>query len=178
MSVYSRDQFRDHVARETPKMSPSEGLAAAIESPTGQLPLFVQAKDLKSAAKVLEGDRELTDRLDTDPPELEETHGYDQWSRYQTDDEVWEHKLWRAGHSIYGDDEPLRSDIRDNGLQKPIRLAGGPAWARKKGTPFPEGTVLNGHHRLAVMAEDHPEAWMAPNWVQGPTAAGSRGEGD
>lgn len=151
-------------------------LKDAIESPTGQLPLFVQSKDLKDSVKVLEGDREITDRLPEDPPELDETHGYDQWSRYQTDDEVWDHKLWRASHSIYGDDKPLRSQIRDEGIQRPVRVAGDDAWARKKGTPFPPGTVLNGHHRLAVMAEDHPDSWMQVDWDHGPTAAGDSGD--
>lgn len=164
------------MARLSSQFDHVQQLKEAVESPTGQLPLFVQAQDLKGAAKVLEGDRQLTDRLPTDTPEMGQTLGYDERNRYQTDDEVWEHKLWEASHSIYGDDEPLRSDIRENGLQRPVRIAGGEAWARTNKTPFQPGTVLNGHHRLAVMSTDRPESWMQVDWDHGPTVGGSRGD--
>jgi hypothetical protein len=33
--------------------------------------------------------------------------------------------------------------------------------------------VLNGHHRLEVMATDRPDEWMQPDYDQGDTKAGS-----
>ena len=159
----------------------NEGLRAAVEAPAGQLPLFVQARDAKAVAKVLAGERGITARLDTDSPEVTESLGYDHKTRRQTDDEVWDQKLNEAG--IPGRYEKpgappsewssLREDIARNGLKEPVRMAGAPAWSAETGSEFPEGTVLDGYHRLAAIAEDQPDSWMQVHWDQGPTKTGA-----
>jgi hypothetical protein len=159
MPVYSRDQFKDHIAD---KSAPSGGLEAAIHDPAGQLPLFAQSREVLDAAEILPGEYDAVD------------------GRREHYDEFWERKLNEA--SIPGRYEKpgaapsegasLREDIGEQGVQKPVRMAGAPAWGKETGSPFDQGTVLDGYHRLAVMAEDHPDSWVPLHFEQGPTKTG------
>jgi hypothetical protein len=171
MPAYNKHQFQAHLdspeKQNVGSAADASDLRSAIDSPTGQLPLFAMAKDLKPAVKVLEGDRTITDRLPTDSPELAETHGYDEQYRYETDDEVWDRKLNEA--SIPGQYEKpgappsewssLREDITRNGMYRPVRVA-----ASHDKPNEPPGVVLNGHHRIAAMAADHPDSWVNVDW--------------
>ena len=159
MPVYSRDQFRTFIAD---KSAPAGGLEDAIHDPAGQLPLFAQSREVKDAVDILPGEYEGVD------------------GRREHYDEFWDRKLNEA--SIPGRYErpgvepskmySLRDDIAERGVQQPVRLAGARAWSKERGWEFEPGTVLDGYHRLAVMAEDYPGDWVPLHFEQGPTDPG------
>ena len=115
----------------------------------GQLPMFMTGREIQQHFRPLEGDREeIYNREKND-------------TRKETDTELWTRKLDESRNNSFNPREnkfgftsarSLSESIKEHGVQNPVSLQ----LFTKPGT----SQVLGGHHRIAVMAAEHPNKLM------------------
>jgi ParB-like chromosome segregation protein Spo0J len=116
-----------------------------------QLPMFMPAKELR-AMPVNERDRKVSDVKD------EQGYYVRGATKAETDDEVWDRKTRQAGER--GD---IKSSIAEHGVMEPVHLAG-PGHNYIFGGPVAEGTITDGHHRIASAYAANPDAEVPVKW--------------
>ena len=99
MTIYNKDQFRQHLAAQRPADTRSD-LEKAM-SDGGQLVMFAPGSELRSSAKVHDAERAPTGQYWTD----------------ETDDELWDRKLEEAH------DYDLTGSVWREGVRRPVRLS-------------------------------------------------------
>ena len=123
----------------------------------GQLPMFMTGKEVQEHFQPLEGDRvQIYDKEKND-------------TRRETNLELWTRKLDEARNSNFNPREnkfgltsarSLSESIKERGVQNPISLQ----LFDKPGS----SQILGGHHRVAIMAAEHPTKLMPveffPTW--------------
>jgi hypothetical protein len=137
------------------KMTPPKDLGKALKA--GYMPMFMTGPEIKEHFPPLEGDKR-TVRL----PPNERANRYDHGERKETNDELWDRKLkeskqtgeMRFGEMAFAMGAPQKYGIaRTTTLGQVAMHNGMPGYISLQSGTLGMGTVLGGHHRVALSAE-------------------------
>lgn len=163
MSNVSPDQF---------KLFDTDAMHTPLHERTGQLPMFMTAREIKRKYQPLDADREDisfdhegddAEKIMNAYPSLrlrrggvafddeasyrrrgQPGHEYVQEIREENDDEMWDRKATEAS------DDGLTQSLREHGVRSPVSLS---LERGRSGLP----QVAGGHHRIAAMDEEAPD---------------------
>jgi len=141
-------QFAEHLPESHPLRPNQHGEV--------QMPMFMSAHEILQSHHPLAGDRRSReDALDEQggSESTQTPYGWDEEQEHESDQQLWDRKYEEA-HS-----QGLAEHISEHGVQSAIQL-GTTRQSHPDNPNIMKPEIVGGHHRVAVMAEEHKHNLM------------------